>query len=210
MNMNEIRNIYCVGRNYRLHAAELGNKVPDAPFLFLKPTHALIRASGQEIVLPGDHGDVHHEVEFVIHISRPYKNGMQVDDVVDQMALGIDMTLRDVQNEVKKAGKPWLIAKGFPNAAVITDFRPFPGVDMCTQTDFALTMNGEVVQRGNIRDMVFGLHEIIAFVTDRFGLGTGDVIFTGTPAGVGPLSDGDRLELIWGKEILGACTVRLA
>ncbi len=100
--MNSIRNIYCVGRNYALHAKELQNEVPTAPFLFSKPTHALAEAKGQEVILPGDRGSIHFEVELVIRIGRPYEKGIKVDDIVDGMAVGIDFTLRDVQNELKK------------------------------------------------------------------------------------------------------------
>lgn len=207
--MNGIRNIYCVGRNYRLHAEELGNEVPDSPFLFSKPTHALVKADGQAIALPGRRGAIHHELEFVIHIAHTFEKDMIAEDVIDRMALGIDFTLRDVQNALKKAGKPWLLAKGFPNSAVITDFCDFPGMATCENTDFSLSINGKVVQVGNIRDMLFDLQSILEFTSKHFGLGPGDIIYTGTPAGVGPVSHGDQLELQWGEELLGACTVKL-
>ncbi|GIM47067.1 fumarylacetoacetate hydrolase [Collibacillus ludicampi] len=207
--MESIRNIFCVGRNYRLHAEELGNEVPKSPFLFNKPTHALVEANGQEILLPGDRGAIHHEVEFVIHIARTYKKGMNVEDVVDRMALGIDFTLRDVQSELKKKGHPWLLAKGFLNSAVITAFRPFPGVEACRNIDFSLLKNGELVQKGYLRDMLFDLQTIIEFTSEHFGLGEGDIIYTGTPAGVGPVANGDRLTLNWGEEALGECTIKM-
>ncbi|SFJ93845.1 fumarylacetoacetate hydrolase family protein [Thermoflavimicrobium dichotomicum] len=207
--MDDIRNIYCVGRNYRLHAQELGNEVPKSPMIFSKPTHALVETTGQEIVLPGNRGEVHYEAEFVIHISKPYKPGMKVEDVVDQFALGIDFTLRDVQSELKKKGHPWLLAKGFPNSAIITKFRAFPGVEACKEVDFSLIRNGQEVQRGNIQDMLFDLETIILFCSQHFGIGAGDIIYTGTPAGVGPVTDGDRLQLKWGEEILGECFIRL-
>ncbi|WP_054950273.1 fumarylacetoacetate hydrolase family protein [Numidum massiliense] len=205
----DIGNIYCVGRNYALHAAELGNEVPKEPFLFSKPTHALVRADGREITLPGKRGEVHHEIEFVVHIAKPYTEGLAVEDVVDEMALGIDFTLRDVQSKLKKKGHPWLLAKGFPNSAAITTFRSFPSIVSCEQTDFSLYKNGEQVQKGNIGEMLFDLQHIIAFTAEHFGLGRGDIIFTGTPAGVGPVADGDHLDLCWGTETLGTCTVRL-
>lgn len=207
--MDTIRNIYCVGRNYRLHAEELGNQVPDSPMLFSKPTHALVKADGREIPLPGNRGEVHYEAEVVIHIGRTFEKGMHVGDVVDNMALGIDFTLRDVQSELKKKGQPWLPAKGFPNSAVVTEFREFPGVAACKETGFSLLVNGETVQSGHMQDMLFDLQTIIEFTADHFGLGAGDIIYTGTPAGVGPVSDGDRLALVWGDETLGECTVKL-
>jgi fumarylpyruvate hydrolase len=207
--VNDIRNIYCVGRNYRLHAAELGNDVPTSPFLFSKPTHALVLANGGEIVLPADQGEIHHELELVVHIGKTFEKGMKVDDVVSGISLGLDLTLRDVQTELKQKGHPWLRAKGFRNSAVITEERPFPGFEGLKTVDFRMLKNGEEVQHGNITDMVFELQALFEFTAEHFGLGAGDIIYTGTPAGVGPLHDGDRLEMFWGDEQLGSCTVRL-
>jgi fumarylpyruvate hydrolase len=207
--MNTIKNIYCVGRNYALHAKELNNEVPTSPFLFSKPTHALATAAGQDIVLPGDRGTVHFETELVIRIKRPYEKGIKVDDLVDGMALGIDFTLRDVQSELKKKGHPWLLAKGFPNSAVLTQFIDFKGVDELKKVDFILRKNGQQVQRGNIQNMIFDLQTIVDFSALHFGLSEGDIIFTGTPEGVGQVVDGDHMSLLWGDEILGDCTIRL-
>jgi 2-keto-4-pentenoate hydratase/2-oxohepta-3-ene-1,7-dioic acid hydratase in catechol pathway len=135
---------------------------------------------------------------------------MKVEDVVDRMALGIDFTLRDVQSELKKKGYPWLLAKGFLNSAVLTEFREFPGVKACQAIPFSLIKNGKEVQRGTIRDMMFDLQTIIEFCSSHFGLGPGDLIYTGTPAGVGAVEDGDRLKLMWGDEVLGECSIKLA
>lgn len=208
--MNSIRNIYCVGRNYVLHAKELQNDVPTSPFLFSKPTHALVEAKGQEVILPGDRGSVHYEVELVIRMGKPYEKGIKVDDIVDGMAVGIDFTLRDVQSELKKKSYPWLLAKGFPNSAVLSNFIAFPGVEECKKTDFALLKNGEQVQLGNIQNMIFDMQTIVEFSALHFGLGEGDIIFTGTPEGVGPISDGDELALLWGEQTLGECTIKLS
>jgi fumarylpyruvate hydrolase len=207
--MENIRNIFCVGRNYKLHAEELGNEAPTSPFLFSKPTHALVLADGGSIELPGNRGDLHYEAELVFHIAKPYKEGMQVEDVIDRMALGIDFTLRDVQSELKKKGHPWLLAKGFRNSAVITSFHPFPGLEACKQTDFSLLKNGVAVQRGNIGDVIFDVLTIIRFATEHFGLSTGDLLYTGTPAGVGAVANGDRLSLLWGDQVWGECTTKL-
>ncbi len=207
--MEQVRNIFCVGRNYRLHASELGNEVPTTPFLFTKPTHSLVLADGKSIELPGDRGEVHYEAELVFHVNKPYQEGMQVEDVIDRMALGIDFTLRDVQSELKKKGHPWLLAKGFRNSAVITPFQAFPGWEECRQTDFSLVKNGQVVQRGNIGEAIFDLLTIIRFATEHFGLSTGDIIYTGTPAGVAAVADGDRLSLLWGEKVWGECLVKL-
>jgi fumarylpyruvate hydrolase len=208
--MKEIRNIFCVGRNYRLHAAELGNDVPTKPMIFGKPTHALASANGQEIDLPGTSGGLHYEAELVIHIARPYEAGATLEQMVDKIALGIDFTLRDVQNELKKNGHPWALAKGFINSAILTPFHPFPGLEVLQQTDFSLLKNGEQVQRGNIKDVIFDLMTIIQYISDHFGLDQGDIIYTGTPAGVGPVLDGDQLKLVWGEENWGEFTARLS
>lgn len=207
--MTEIRNVFCVGRNYRLHAQELGNEVPTSPFLFSKPTHSLVEAKGQAIELPGNRGELHHEVEIVVHIAKAYQPGLTADELIDQMALGIDFTLRDVQSQLKAKGHPWLLAKGFLNSAVHTAFHPFPGVAALQQTDFQLRKNGEQVQKGNIRDVIFDLDTIIRFAALHFGLSAGDVLYTGTPAGVGAVADGDRLSMMWGDEVWGEFTVAL-
>ncbi|CAM5791179.1 MULTISPECIES: fumarylacetoacetate hydrolase family protein [Brevibacillus] len=207
--MQTIRNIYCVGRNYKLHAAELGNEVPTAPMLFGKPTHALVEANGQEIELPGNRGELHYEAELVIHIARPFAEGAKLEDIVDKMALGIDFTLRDVQSELKKKGYPWMLAKGFPNSAVVTAFRPFPGLQACLETDFTLVKNGEQAQRGNIGDVIFDLMTIIRYTNEHFGLDQGDIIYTGTPAGVAATKNGDHFSFLWGSENWGEFTARL-
>lgn len=207
--MENIRNIYCVGRNYSQHAAELGNSVPTSPMLFTKPTHALVTAEGQEIVLPAGVGEIHHELEFVVHLNKPFEPGMKVDDVVDRMCLGLDLTARDLQTQIKQKGQPWLPAKGFRNSAILTADRPFPGTEAAKNTEFRLLKNGEVVQHGTIAEMVFDLQALFDFTAANFGLGADDIMFTGTPSGVGPLHDGDRLELFWGEELLGSCTIRV-
>ncbi|EJL20780.1 fumarylacetoacetate hydrolase family protein [Brevibacillus sp. BC25] len=201
--MESVKNIYCIGRNYRLHAAELGNDVPTRPMIFDKPTHALAMANGEAVELPASRGELHYETELVIHIARPYEAGATLDDMIDKIALGIDFTLRDVQSELKKAGHPWLLAKGFKNSAILTSFHPFPGIHELHQTDFSLLKNGEQVQRGNLRDVIFDLETIIAYISEHLGLDQGDVIYTGTPAGVGPVTDGDVLTLKWGEETWG-------
>jgi len=207
--MPSIRNIYCVGRNYGLHAAELGNEVPEEPMIFVKPTHALVTIQGQAIPLPADRGEVHYETELVLHVGADYKPGMTVDQLVDQMALGIDFTLRDVQSVIKKKGQPWLPAKGFRNSAAVTGFEPFPGAEAVLRTEFSLRKNGTEVQRGNTNDMIFNLQVIVDYIAEHFGLGHGDIIYTGTPAGVGALRDGDRMELLWGERTLGQFSVQL-
>lgn len=207
--MKTIKNIYCVGRNYTLHAKELKNEVPTSPFLFSKPTHSLVEANGGEITLPNNRGSVHFETELVIRIGKRYEKGINVDELIDSMAIGLDLTLRDVQDELKKKSYPWLLAKGFPNSAVLSKFIAFPGVEECKKSNFSLIKNGKTVQSGNITNLLFDLQMIIDFSALHFGLDAGDIIFTGTPEGVGPLSDGDSLSLIWKEEVLGECTINL-
>ncbi|WP_411504324.1 fumarylacetoacetate hydrolase family protein [Brevibacillus centrosporus] len=207
--MKKIGNIYCVGRNYKLHAEELGNDVPTKPMIFGKPTHALAETAGGEIVLPGTRGELHYETELIIHIARSYEPGVTLDEMVDEIALGIDFTLRDVQSELKKKGHPWLLAKGFKNSAILTPFHAFPGLDECLKTDFTLLKNGEQAQRGNIRNVIFDLMTLIQYISEHFGLEKGDIIYTGTPEGVGPVADGDELTFLWGDQKWGEFTARL-
>jgi 2-keto-4-pentenoate hydratase/2-oxohepta-3-ene-1,7-dioic acid hydratase in catechol pathway len=189
-----IRNIYCVGRNYALHAKELGNEIPDEPMIFSKPTHSLHPADGK-LQLPGGAGEIHYEIEVVIRIASTYKQGARVEHCVDGIALGIDWTLRDLQTKLKEKRHPWLIAKGFTGSAVVTDFQPFTGIDSFERTEFSLIKNGQIVQAGSPKDMIFSIQQLIDFIGPRLGLGEGDIIFTGTPAGVGAIADGDSLEL---------------
>jgi fumarylpyruvate hydrolase len=207
--LTTIRNVYCVGRNYALHAAELGNAVPESPMIFMKPSHALVEMKGQSIQLPSDKGEVHYEAELVIHIGKAYEKGIHVDDLVDAFAFGIDFTLRDVQSELKKKGHPWLAAKGFLQSAPVGPFFPFISEDTLKNQDFSLFINEIEVQRGNIKSMIFDLQAIVDFCAANYGLGKGDLIYTGTPAGVGKVNNGDILRLQWGDEQAGVCKIQL-
>ncbi|MFC5471705.1 fumarylacetoacetate hydrolase family protein [Cohnella suwonensis] len=207
LSLSDIRNIYCVGRNYRLHATELGNEVPTSPMIFTKPTHAAIGMDVGKLGIPASEGSVHYEAELVFAIGRTYESGIACDELIGAFTVGIDLTLRDVQDVIKAKGHPWLAAKGFRNSAVLGRWLPFPGENGMEAHDFGLTMNGAEAQRGNVKDMVFGLQRIVDFVGTRYGLGAGDLIYTGTPAGVGSLSDGDSLDVWWNGESLGRSTV---
>lgn len=202
-----VANVYCVGRNYRQHAKELGNDVPTEPMVFLKPSHAVLVMDGKGIKLPEWQGEVHYETELVLRIARSYQPGMTVDELVDVMAFGIDFTLRDVQSELKKKGHPWTAAKGFLGSAPMTPYIAFPGEAEVAREDFLLRKNGEMVQRGNVSNMIFSLKTIIDYIAEHYGLGEGDLIFTGTPEGVGPAYVGDKLELIYGSQVLGSCII---
>lgn len=204
-----IRNVYCVGRNYKLHAAELGNEVPASPMLFMKPTHAVVQLDGHPVRLPGASGSVHYEAELVVLIGKEYEPGMKADDLIVGFTVGLDLTLRDVQDKLKAKGQPWLAAKGFRSSAPIGRWLAFPGEAVLSEADFGLRMNGREAQRGNVRDMVFGLQQLVDFTGTHYGLGPGDVLFTGTPQGVGALQDGDTLEVRWNEAAVGTTTIKL-
>lgn len=205
----DIEHIFCVGRNFRKHAAEMGSEAPKQPMIFQKPTHSLAHANGKMLKFPNDRGAIHYEVEIVLYVGKPVADGFSVDDVVTDMALGIDMTMRDVQSELKRKGHPWLIAKGFQNAAVMTDFWTFPGVDACEKVDFSLDKNDACVQLGNTKDLIFDFQTLLAYIHEHVGLKQGDVIFTGTPEGVGPIANNDTFSLFWGSERKGQFHVQL-
>ncbi|XEC95463.1 fumarylacetoacetate hydrolase family protein [Paenibacillus tarimensis] len=204
-----ICNVYCIGRNYHLHALELGNEVPEEPMVFLKPAHAIVPMDGREIVLPGGRGAVHFEVEIVLRIGRSYEPGMDADGCVDAMAIGLDLTLRDVQDVLKRKGMPWLDAKGFRGSAPLGGWLEYPGAAMLASRSFELLRGGERAQIGSAGDMLFQVPQLIEFVGSRYGLGPGDLIFTGTPAGVGALQDGDELVCLWDGAAVGSCRVKL-
>jgi fumarylpyruvate hydrolase len=207
--LSDIRNIYCVGRNYRLHAAELGNEVPTSPMIFTKPTHAAFEMSGDVIVIPGSQGTVHYEAELVFAVGHTYEAGMSCDELFTSFTVGLDLTLRDVQDQIKAKGQPWLPAKGFRSSATVGEWMNYPGEAAMTEHDFSLRLNGAEVQRGNMRDMVFSPQQIVDYVGSNYGLGAGDLIYTGTPAGVGSLSEGDKLEVWWSGRSLGATSVKV-
>jgi 2-keto-4-pentenoate hydratase/2-oxohepta-3-ene-1,7-dioic acid hydratase in catechol pathway len=184
--------IICIGRNYGAHAKELKNELPDKPVVFLKPQTALLK-DNKPFYLPGWSNDIHYETEVVLKVC---KQGKYIDEkfagkYFDEVTVGIDFTARDLQNEQKTKGLPWEIAKAFDNSAVTGVFHPFPAKD---EILFSMQLNGKQVQQGNTSDMIFSFAHIIAYASQFFTLQTGDLIFTGTPAGVGAVKIGDRLE----------------
>ncbi|QAY67107.1 fumarylacetoacetate hydrolase family protein [Paenibacillus protaetiae] len=205
----DIRNIYCIGRNYRLHALELGNDVPDSPMVFMKPSHAVVPMNGQTVELPAERGEIHFELEIVLRVGKSYEPGMDADACVDAMALGLDLTLRDVQSKLKAKGHPWLDAKGFKNSAPLGEWLAYPGWKALQDSEFTLVRSGVEAQRGSSKDMLFHIPQLIEHIAANFGLKEGDLIFTGTPAGVAALQDGDTLEVYWAERNAGSCTVRL-
>lgn len=186
--------ILCIGRNYAEHASELNNPLPSAPLVFMKPPTALL-VNDKPFYYPDFSADIHHEIELVIKIG---KNGRHVqpefaERYIDQVGLGLDFTARDLQEQCKKKGHPWEIAKAFDHSAPISEFLPAQDFEM-GDVEFGLLKNGVEVQRGNTRDLIFPVSELIVYTSKYFKLQQGDLLFTGTPAGVGPISRGDTLE----------------
>jgi acylpyruvate hydrolase len=187
--------VLCIGQNYAKHAAEMKSEVPEEPIIFLKPSTALV-GHGGKVVLPALSGEVHHEVELVVAIGRGGKNIHEAEALehVDGYAVGLDMTARDLQAKAKKRGMPWAVAKGFDTFAPLGAFTPAHKVRDPQSLAVKLTINGEVRQAGSTRDMIFPVATLIAYCSRIFTLLPGDLIYTGTPEGVGPVADGDVLE----------------
>ncbi len=187
--------IICIGRNYVDHAKELSNPVPKKPVFFLKPDSALV-LNNRPFFYPDFSNDVHHELELVIKIHRLGRSIPEkfANRYFGEIGLGVDFTARDLQNEMKDKGLPWEIAKGFDYSAPVSAFVPLSELKDPHSISFHLDLNGKTVQRGSSRDMIFGFDRLIAYVSRFMTLKTGDLIFTGTPAGVGPVKIGDHLE----------------
>jgi acylpyruvate hydrolase len=187
--------IICIGRNYVAHAKELNNDVPTTPVFFMKPDSALV-ISNRPFFYPDFSNDVHHELELVIRIDRL---GRSIEEkyahkYFSEIGLGVDFTARDLQAKQKEKGLPWEIAKGFDYSAPISEFFPVKKYEDIHKLSFNLDINGKTVQDGNSSLMIFSYEKIISYVSRFMTLKTGDLIFTGTPAGVGPVAIKDRLE----------------
>lgn len=186
--------IICIGRNYAAHIEELQNERPDEPVIFLKPDTALVKES--PVVLPAFSDDVHHEIELVVKINRVGKCIDQkfAHKYYEEISVGVDFTARDLQQKLKEKGLPWEKAKAFDNSALIGGFLSKNIFNSMECLNFTLLKNGEPVQKGNTAHMLWKIDEIISYVSQYFTLKTGDLIFTGTPQGVGPVQPGDVLE----------------
>jgi fumarylpyruvate hydrolase len=211
--MNQIhaqRAIYCIGRNYGAHAKELGNAIPDSPVVFLK-SPAAIRSLQDRGLIAYPTETFHHELELVLKIGpakKANRDFLSNDDVfrllerIEAVALGIDLTRREVQNRLKKEGLPWTDAKSFKGSAVLTGFHPLPTgmepgeisklIDSCR---FKLWINNELRQEGSPHEMIFPCQKLLSVLQTSHGLHVGDIIFTGTPHGVGPIRIGDRIRM---------------
>ena len=196
--------IICIGRNYSEHAKELGNQVPSEPVFFCKPDSAIL-PKGNPFFIPDWCKDLHYEVELVIRIKRLGKNIRKefANRYYDEIGLGIDFTARDIQDELKKKGLPWEKAKGFDGSAVIShEMLEASQFDSLSDISFSLKKNGDEVQSGNSADMIFSFDRIIEYISQYMTLKIGDMIFTGTPAGVGPVVAGDKLEGYIGDQMM--------
>lgn len=189
--------IICIGRNYAKHAAELNNPIPQEPVVFLKPDTAILLKK-HPFFIPEHSKEVHHEIEVVVKINRLGKHiePRFAHKYYDEIGLGIDFTARDVQAKFKEKGLPWEKAKAFDGSAAVSRFFKLKDLKKSiSNIDFHLDINGKTVQKGNTENMLFPVDELIAHVSKYFTLKTGDLIFTGTPAGVGKVHRDDLLEL---------------
>ena len=201
--------IICIGRNYAAHAKELGNEIPEEPVIFMKPKNALLQGH-TPFYYPEFTNELHYECELVLRVC---KNGKfiteeQAPQYYNAISVGIDFTARDIQEEHKKKGLPWEKAKSFDNSAILGKLIDIkPGFNK-KGIKFSLKMNGDVVQSGNSDDMIFSFDSIISHISNYFSLNIGDLIYTGTPAGVGECSVGDELEGFLGNDKLFSLTIK--
>ena len=195
--------ILCIGRNYAAHAAELGNARPEQPIVFMKPGSAIL-PNNKPFYYPEFSQDIHYELEVVVKIAK-YGRHIQPQfamGYVDSIGLGLDLTARDLQQACKEQGHPWEIAKAFDNSAPLSsDFLAPAALPDVNDVEFSLEKNGDEVQHGHSRNMIFSLTELLCYVSQYFRLQKGDLLFTGTPEGVGPLVQGDELVgYLWTRE----------
>jgi len=191
----KVNRIFCIGRNYAEHIRELGNTPDEACVVFMKPASCVVPA-GRPVVLPRGRGSVHHEAELVVLLTGGDAD-IPVDRALENVAaltLGLDLTLRDLQNELKKKGAPWELCKSFDGAAPLGEWTAYNGQDL-QAIEFSCDVNGARRQSGRSADMLFPVARLIHILSRSWALAAGDIIFTGTPAGVGPLAPGDRVTL---------------
>ncbi len=196
--------IICVGKNYGDHVKEMRGDLPSEPVIFMKPDTALLSA-GRPFYIPDFSAEIHHEIEVVVKICRDGKNiGEKFSSgYYNELSVGIDFTARDLQHRFKSAGHPWELSKAFDGSAAVGEMLPVAAESNIYALQFMLKKNGLVVQGGNTKDMIFSVEKIIAFVSRYITLRKGDILFTGTPAGVGPVQPGDFLEgFIGSKKLL--------
>ncbi len=200
--------IFCVGRNYADHARELNNPLPTEPVIFMKPATALLKP-GQDFYLPNFSQEIHYECEVVLKVCKMGKHIAPefAHKYFQEFTLGLDFTARDLQRKLKEKGLPWEKAKAFDQSAFVGEWRSkekYPVENL----SFSLLKNGEMVQQGNTQDLIFSFQQLVCQISRFFTLQVGDLIYTGTPAGVGAVSMGDTLELKAAKETLGELSVK--
>ena len=201
--------IFCVGRNYADHAKELNNEVPDEPVIFMKPKSALLQPH-TPFYYPEFTNELHYEAELVLRIA---KNGKYIQEkfaskYYDAVTVGIDFTARDIQTELKQKGLPWERAKAWDNSAVVGKWVPVTGLKNKNAVNFAMYKNKELMQQGNSDEMIFSFDYIVSYISNFFSINIGDLIFTGTPAGVGEAVVGDELEGFMEDQSLFALEVK--
>lgn len=202
--------IICVGRNYDAHARELGNEAPAEPVIFIKPETAIL-PKGHPFIYPAFTSDLHHEVEIVLRIHR---NGKKIEEqfahrYYSEIGIGIDFTARDVQKKLKDHGLPWEKAKAWDHSAPLSEtFIPLDQFDLKKGIRFGLKKNGEIVQHGNTLDLLFDFNKLVSHISQYFMLKMGDLIFTGTPQGVGAVQIGDTLEAFIEDHSLLSLTIK--
>lgn len=186
--------VIAIGRNYAEHAKELNNAIPESPVIFLKPDTAVTK-DNKPFYIPDFSQDIHFELEIVLKVCKEGKSISEkfAHKYFEEIGLGIDYTARDIQTKQKNAGLPWELAKAFDGSAAISKFKPITDFPNLYDLNFQLKQNGELKQNGNTKDLIFSFEKIISFVSKYITLKKGDLIFTGTPAGVGKVNIGDRL-----------------
>jgi len=202
--------IICIGRNYVEHAKELNNPLPEKPVYFLKPDTALV-IRNRPFFYPDFSNDIHYETELVLKVCKVGKSIPEkyAHEYYNKIGIGIDFTARDLQQKCKEKGLPWEIAKGFDYSAPVSpEFIPVEQISDLNNIRFSMLLNGNKVQDGNSGDMIFSFDKIITYVSKFMTLRTGDLIFTGTPAGVGPVKIGDKLEAFIEGRLLLKCLVK--
>jgi acylpyruvate hydrolase len=190
-----IGKILCLGRNYAEHAKEMNSTIPATPIIFIKPASSVIH-DGEEIIRPNFSTNMHHEVELVIAIRKDGKDVPEdaAMDYVLGFGIGLDMTLRDVQNKAKDQGLPWFVSKGFDTSSPISEIIPAGDIENCGNLEIRCLVNGKVRQQTTTDKMIFSVPKIISYISTIVTLERGDLIYTGTPEGVGPVNDGDIIE----------------
>jgi 2-keto-4-pentenoate hydratase/2-oxohepta-3-ene-1,7-dioic acid hydratase in catechol pathway len=190
--------IFCIGKNYGEHIRELGGtQIPEEPVVFMKPVCNIV-APGETLHRPSFGTELHHEVEVVLLIGKEGKNILKTDALsyISAVTLGLDLTLRDVQKKLKKAGLPWELSKSFEQSAPLGIFKDYsPNKINLDNLPFSCSVNGSLRQKGNTREMIFPIKNLIQTLSSWWTLRPGDIIFTGTPAGVAPLQPGDKIEI---------------